>query len=347
MNRELTTYTDLLDSKGLLNFEGWARHPLFIYDRKKIHANKFRIKEWDYYSILNQKEGYAICSTFSDLGYAAMFAISYVDLNTGKASQIDTIKLLSRHKTGLAPSSTENHGITFSDDKMTMSFIKKGSKRYLIYTAPSLILPNGEIGLKVDVTLDQPSRMESINIATSWKENRKAFYLNEKVVGMVVESGTIRLGNQKIDAKETEFLGILDWGRGRWTYHNKWYWASGCYNDKDGNNIGLNLGYGFTDRTPASENSLFVNGTLHKLDLVTFDYGDDVMKPWIMKDNEGRLDLVFTPTAPRCSKTKIGPILSDQQQVFGYYKGFVKTDDGEIIEIDNMIGFAEVVENKY
>ncbi len=49
----------------------------------------------------------------------------------------------------------------------------------------------------------------------------------------------------------------------------------------DGEPIGWNLGYGFSDRTPATENMIFYQGTAHKLDEVTFhmDTGN-YLAPW-------------------------------------------------------------------
>ncbi len=64
-------------------------------------------------------------------------------------------------------------------------------------------------------------------------------------------------------------FGTLDWGRGNWTYKNRWYWGSAS-SLLDGEPIGWNLGYGFSDRTPATENMIFYQGTAHKLDEVTF-----------------------------------------------------------------------------
>ena len=50
-----------------------------------------------------------------------------------------------------------------------------------------------------------------------------------------------------------EALGLLDWGRGVWTYDNVWYWAA-AQGHQAGHVVGLNLGYGFGDTTAASEN---------------------------------------------------------------------------------------------
>jgi Protein of unknown function (DUF2804). len=344
MDHEITKQIPLLKKDGTLTEPGWARTPMFLYDRKAIRANAFRIKEWDYYAILNTKKQYAIAATISDLGYAGLFSISFTDFKEKKSTQVDSVKMLTFHHTGLAASSGEDSYLRYFDDKMVLSFIKKGNKRRLIISAPTLVLPNGDVGLKCELTLTQSIKMESINIATSWKEKKTAFYLNEKVVGMPC-SGSVRSGAELEELERSETFGILDWGRGRWTYRNRWYWASGC-GMQNGKNFGFNFGYGFSDRSMATENALFLDGVLYKVHEMKFEIEEDHAKPWIMKDGEGLVNLVFTPIAPRTAVVKVGPIHSDQKQYFGFYNGTVKID-GTPFRVENLMGFAEDVYNRY
>ena len=62
---------------------------------------------------------------------------------------------------------------------------------------------------------------------------------------------------------------VLDWGRGVWTYHITWYWASAS-GLVDGVPFGFNLGYGFGNTSAATENMLFYSGKAHKLSRVRF-----------------------------------------------------------------------------
>ena len=45
--------------------------------------------------------------------------------------------------------------------------------------------------------------------------------------------------------------------------------------------------------------------------------------------------------------TNVGPLLSDQHQVFGYMDGFVTLDDGSKLELRHFLCFAEKVHNKW
>jgi hypothetical protein len=65
------------------------------------------------------------------------------------------------------------------------------------------------------------------------------------------------------------------------------------------------------------------------------------MKPWKFSDSEDRLDLTFTPLKERIAQTRLGIIDSEVHQMFGHYDGKAVADDGEVIWIKDLIGFAE------
>ena len=71
------------------------------------------------------------------------------------------------------------------------------------------------------------------------------------------------------------------------------------------------------------------------------------MSPWTFTSDDGRFEMDFVPIIDRAAKTDIKIICSDQHQVFGRYSGKAVLDDGTVLEINNMIGFAEKVYNKW
>lgn len=345
-NHEVRTRQNLLDAKGCIIEEGWARHPVWSYDRKAVKANPFRIKEWDYYAITNQSKGWTVCGTISDLGYASLLSVSFVDIKKGGFSQRDEMKYLTLGRMGLSPSSTEDGSCQYIGRHIRLSFIKKGAVRRIMIAAPDMKLPDGSVGLDANLELSQPTELESMNIATSWKENRKAFYLNEKVNCMAV-SGTVRTGNETQVLAKDEAWAVLDWGRGRWTYQNTWYWGSGS-GVVDGHSFGFNIGYGFTDRTPASENAVFYDGKVHKLDDVRFIIPESgFMDDWRFESSDGRFEMVFKPSVDRSAVMNLGVIKTVQHQVFGYFTGTAVLDDGTPIRIKDFPAFAEKVFNRY
>ena len=154
--------------------------------------------------------------------------------------------------------------------------------------------------------------------------------------------GTIRYGENLENLDPATSSGSLDWGRGVWEYQSYWNWASASGFLPDGRTVGLNLGCGFGDLSKAGENAFILDNRIHKLESVRFDYiSGDYMKPWMFSDAEGRLDLVFTPFRERIAATKLGIISSEVHQMFGRYNGRAVSDSGEVIEIRNLVGFAE------
>lgn len=114
-------------------------------------------------------------------------------------------------KTGLKPSSLMDHKLEFKNKNET-AFVSREKKIIIQTDVPHMHLPCGKTGLKADIELTRNPNDESMNIATSWKENRKCFYLNEKVNCMPV-SGTVSLGNDKITL-EKQLLGCTGLGPG-------------------------------------------------------------------------------------------------------------------------------------
>ncbi len=341
--KEITRPLDLLGGDGRIVEEGWARRPFWKYDRSKIAAPSWRIKEWDYYHVISHEGNYGITFTISDLGYLGLFSVAWVDLASGKVSQSEEMSFFPLGRTGFSESS-EADDLKRESAKISLSFSIGGGRRHLSAVCPGFVAPDGSTGLKADMELEDPPGAESMNIATSWKENRRAFYYNRKINCMPAR-GTVRLGSRSYAFSPSSSSGGLDWGRGVWTYRNRWYWgsASGLLG---GVPFGWNIGYGFSDRSPASENMLFYAGKAHKLEEVSFGIDtSDYLAPWKFGSSDGRFEMDFQPAVDRSSSTDLLLIKSIQHQVFGYFTGRVVLDDGTTLEVDHFAGFAEDVLN--
>lgn len=343
MQTEITTPIDLLDPQGHITQEGWARQPLWRYDRKAVRAPNWRIKEWDYFSVLSPDQKFGITLTMSDLGFAGLFAICFLDFERGTFHQVDTLSILPLGKTGF-PAGSDSGVIRFGNKTLELEFRYEAGRRTLSFAAPGLVNAHGDKGISGTITLDQPPELESINIATSWAENRRAFYYNRKINCMPA-SGGFSIGQRRYTFAPQRDFGALDWGRGHWTYKNRWYWGSAS-GQVGGRTLGWNIGYGFSDRTPASENTLLVDGVVHKLTDVTFHMNPrDYTRPWRFSSSDQRFEMQFTPLVDRNSRINLGLVRSVQHQVFGYFTGTVVLDDGSTIAVDQFLGFAEDVLN--
>jgi hypothetical protein len=160
-------------------------------------------------------------------------------------------------------------------------------------------------------------------------------------------SGTARIGDEVCTFRPEQDYGTLDWGRGVWTYDNTWYWGS-CNATVNAKPFGFNIGYGFGDTSAASENAVFYDGVCHKLDQVRFHIPpDSFMKPWTFSSSDGRFEMDFVPLYDRIDRTNLGILSTLAHQVFGRFTGKVVLDDGTVLELKDVTGFAEKVRNKY
>ncbi len=334
---------NLLDDSGLLINPGYAVKPFWQYDRRKIKAGWYRIKEWDYYLILAPDKEYGIALTLSDLGYIGFIAVCWFDFKNRSFSQFNHTSILPMGRMKLPPGSDQ--GISaFENKKIKINIEVSGNQRVISFDVPAFVGNKMEKGLKGTLILYQDPAMDSMVIATSWKENPKAFYYNQKINCMPVE-GVITVGEQNYEFSTKTSFGTLDWGRGNWTYKNRWYWgsASGFLN---GESFGWNLGYGFSDRSPASENMVFYKNKAHKLDEIVFHMDtENYVAPWKITSSDNRFEMEFEPIFDRASSTDIKVMKSIQHQVFGYFNGRVILDDGTVLQVKDFLGFNEDVLN--
>ncbi len=339
MQKIITEKQNLLNKFGQLSNPGYATLPVFNYSRKDIKASIWRIKEWDYYAVLNQRQG--ITFTIADLGYSAMVTVVLLDFEKPKKHNKTKLLWFPFGKMNLPTSSLEGDTVYHSTD-FNLEFLRLPDKRIIKAFVKGF---EDNKDLKVSLELED-LHDESMVIATPWKENKLAFYYNQKI-NCMPSSGVVELGSEKITFNKSDTFSVLDWGRGVWTYKNTWYWSSlsGIVNGK---RFGFNLGYGFGDTSSASENMLFFDGKAHKLDKIEFQLDDkDLMQEWSFKDNQNRVDLILKPLLDRPDQMNLGIIKNIGHQIFGLFSGTVVLDDGSKLMIKEMLGFAEKITNHY
>ena len=341
MQNELTKNGPLLTPDGQLAQVGWSRRPLLdcnleaanFYAAKVLQ--RFRIKRWDYYAVFTPKTFFS--ATIADLGYAGNIFVYVMDFETGNLHEESLVVPFGR---GIQLPRNSLEGTShFENEKATLNFSVGAvdpDQRHIEVTWPSF---HEGRGIRADITLTLPKEAESMVIVIPI--GKKRFYYNRKINCMPA-MGIINYGKNVTQINQQNGIGSLDWGRGVWEYRSYWNWASSSGFLQDGRTIGLNLGCGFGDLTKAGENAIILNNKIHKLDQVRFDYSsDNYMKPWRFTDSENRLDLTFTPFKERVARTNLGIIFSEVHQLFGRYNGKAIADDGEVVEVKDLIGFAE------
>ena len=339
-NHEVTSVQKLLRVDGSLKEPGWSRQLVQIYSREDIKAPKFRIKEWDYYLVVSKE--CALAFTISDDGYVGLHSVSLITFGDTPWEHTETIlQPFPMGKLHL-PETSERGNTVYRDRRLNMEFAKEDGRRRIVCSFKNFL--DGKT-FTCDLTLEQPP-MDTMVIATPWKESRKAFYYNQKINCMRASGEAHFDGKTYVFDPGTDF-GTLDWGRGVWTYDNTWYWGSGN-GVVDGKPCGFNIGYGFGDTSAASENILFYDGVGHKLDDVTFHIPKhSYLEPWKISSSDGRFEMDFIPALDRAAKIDVKLITTDQHQVFGKMSGTAVLDDGTKLEIHDLLCFCEKVHNKY
>ena len=151
-NHEVVRKQMLLDEKGEIAEPGWSRHQVQRYSRKMIKAPKWRIKEWDYYLVLNEK--FAGAFTISDDGYIGLQSVSLLRFDGEPWEHTETVlNAFPMGKLHLPRCSAK--GITrYQDKRLKMSFTVKDRTRHIICQFDNFC--DGK-SLKCNIKLAQPS----------------------------------------------------------------------------------------------------------------------------------------------------------------------------------------------
>lgn len=341
MQHEITREIPLLDASGNLTEPGYAKKLLPIYRRADIKAPKTRIKEWDYYLVNNGR--FALALTVDDNGYMGLDSISLLDFTEGWEITKSPMRFMPLGKLRM-PESSRHGDVRHGGKHHSISFENDGSGKRILTARMDDFGPEGALLASIEL-FDEPE--ESMVICTPF-DKPGHFYFNQKINCMRAK-GAVTYGARRYEFDPADSFGVLDWGRGVWTYHNTWYWGSASYT-VNGVPFGWNIGYGFGNCSAASENMLFYDGKAHKIGNVRFNIPGnerDFLSPWTFTSDDGRFEMDFTPVLDRAACTDVKLIKSDQHQVFGTFKGRAVLDNGTIIEVENFPGFAEKVENKW
>jgi len=340
----ITNKHKLLDENGHVSEPGYSTSQVLEYNRHDIKAGKWRIKEWDYYYTGNSR--HAIAMTIADNSYMALISVTLFNF-IERWEKTQTLMLPFTFGKLKLPNISSKGATAFKNNRVDISFVNDGKARALKCNFKNFTKGND---LHADLVItDEPQ--DSMVIATPFAKDKTAFYYNQKINCMKAK-GLVTLGSSVYEFNSPDSMTVLDWGRGVWTYENTWYWGSMSVVLPDGTPFGFNIGYGFGDTSAASENMLFYNGKAHKLSRTEFkiplkDGKDDFMSPWKFTSDDGRFELDFQPILDRYSYANLLILKSVQHQVFGKFSGKVILDDGKVIELQNQIGFAEKVYNKF
>lgn len=192
-------------------------------------------------------------------------------------------------------------------------------------------------GLSLDACIHTPNEYQPLRVCTragykGWVFTQKSPALNS--------TGSLSVAHKHYDLEALHSLASVDWSAGFMRRHTFWNWASLAAYLPDNRRLGLNLAAGVNE-TGYSENALWLDGKLIKLDMAQFEF--DRFNPnanWQVRSSDGCLDLTFSPLGQRTEKRNFIFSASNFRQFFGTFAGVIHLPN-EQIKIENLFGFCE------
>lgn len=330
--RELIKPVKLSLENGRLNEDsiGWARQPLVDCNVKGSYLRK---KKWNYWCVTSPDVLFS--ATISHIDYAAVMFVYILDTKTLKFYEKTTLVPLGRN---VHMPDGVHESVSFESKEMTIQFKESGQTTSMFVHCPNF---SGQgKAIQAEILLTRPKEFESLNVVVPWSKERYQFTSKQPTIPA---TGTIVWEGREYQLSSDTAFGCLDFGRGKWKYSSVRNWASASGVVK-GIHVGLNFGGKWTDGTGQNENGLVIDNRLHKIhEDIVWEYDTkDYMKPWKLESKySNRVSLLFTPIFERIAKTEAVIIQSSVHQMIGHFSGTVRTDEGEVIEIQNMLGWAE------
>ncbi len=159
-----------------------------------------------------------------------------------------------------------------------------------------------------------------------------------KTAGLDIE-GELHYEGGSFDLGALGAMGHHDFSCGYMRRETFWNWA--CLSGMaGGHRIGLNLSCGVNE-TSFTENCLWIDGKLVKVNLTRFDFNqDDMMQPWRVWSDDGQVNLCFTPEGQHREQLNAIVVASNFRQLFGRFEGELRVD-GKTLAVNGLPGFVE------
>ena len=331
--RELTERVSLTASDGLLNRTavGFARWPLVnTADIGRGLRARGRNKRWEYWNVITPTHIAAL--TVSSIDYAAVHEVWVFDRVTGE--EVGRSATVIPPRGVRLPGSLDDGPARARAKNLAIDITPMSDGR----TRLRATIPDAEI----DVVVSRPAAHDCLAVVVPWSDTR--FQYTVKDVALPA-SGSLTVEGVEHLLPEEQSWAVLDHGRGRWPYDITWNWGAGS-GRSHGRTIGLQVGGKWTAGTGMTENGVVVDGRLHKIGSeLRWDYSKrDFLAPWRVRG--GGLEAELIPFHDKRSRTNLGLLAGATDQCFGHWSGTYDTGV-EIVEFEDLVGFAEHVHNRW
>ncbi|MBL8776361.1 MAG: DUF2804 domain-containing protein [Acidimicrobiales bacterium] len=341
--REIITPVDLCDEGGRLaaGAAGWSRRPLH---RANLKGPWGRRKRWEYWCVTTPH--LYVSLTYADVDYVGIAGLWICRPADGLVIDVARVIPLGR-------------GVALPDQPCTGRMAVEGGGLSVTideqadHTRLTAWTKDATVGaVSIDLTVERPADHETLNVVIPWSPKRFQYTSKQNTRPA---HGEVRLGDQVVavggaPGSADEAFGTLDLGRGLWPYSIRWNWGTASGRAADGRTVGLQFGGKWTEGTGHTENGLCVDGRLTKIhDELEWTYDwDRPLEHWRVRDTAGGLvDATLTPVHDKHSRTSLGVLSMEVHQVFGTWAGTLRTEAGEELAFDGVVGWAEEARNRW
>ncbi len=181
-------------------------------------------------------------------------------------------------------------------------------------------------------------RYEPMVVCLPFSEKR-AMYSHKCLMPM---QGDLQIAKvQRAFPKESSYL-IIDDHKGYYPFPTRYDWVTAAGYNNTKQLLGFNLTDNqVLDKERYNENALWLDGKLNPLPPIKIQRPKGVEKDWLIKDEYGMVDLVFHPKVNTSVDVNLGLFKSKYRGPYGHFEGYLKTQDGEKVVIENLLGMGE------
>lgn len=344
IQREIEEPCDVLNTAGVPCESGWARE---TGEKRIFNFSPSRL--WTPTRFWTEQETYIIFSN------SFLFVFERCDNGLFSFLHISAVSLLDKH----ISSKTINIPVFFGGfniiqkNKLLEFIIMENRTRIIKVDIPQI---GHNRRLRGEVVLFEPHESgitaQSLSLISNWASENKRFKMIRSSPWWSVE------GVMQFENIDMPFLPGRAWGVYYSTKmarpkHDIHYWAAGS-GMQDGRHISFSLGYGSEDSSNCTENAVFINGVLKKLEYVTFQPPSHIeraightgthsyhLNKWVFSSNNNQLNMDFYPLQ---KDRYISFFLNHYEAVlrlFGFFSGVLILDDGSELRFDKICGVVE------
>jgi len=308
-------------------------------------ARALALKRWHYTSVVSDRILFG-CAVV-DVGYVGNAFAYVVDRVTGRKHEYST---LTPGAAGILIASNSVDGTTsirfpgfgalalHNDSRTGLRRIEaslEGSKR------------SGRPPLEASIAIRDDGASPPPIVCVDEPEPHTCLYTH-KVYALEAE-GRVVAGDLGDAFDRTTGLAGLDYNVGYRPRETYWNWAAAAGRSAAGVRLGFNL---TAHRRPdedmnsrgddAGDCGLWLDGERVKLEHVVFEYDRaDLMSEWRIRDDEGLVDLRFSPAGERAEDVNAGLVVSRFHQPYGTFRGRLRSRSGTSHLLEDVYGVVE------